>query len=766
MPEAPVVAGERETIVGDPSLGGREACSALSAATDRWLLDIFVRAEALHRPRGAVTLLAVGGYGRGELAPRSDLDVLLLHETKQTPDAFAGALWYPLWDAGLKVGHAVRTPKQTLQLLDDELDVATALLDARVIAGDADFGTDLIRSARARMRRDERRWLRRIHERVLERHRAVGEVAFVLEPDVKEGRGGLRDVHALGWAMRLGMQLPPDDAATLHEAHNTLLRVRVALHKTVGRAVEVLRLQDQDAVADVAGFASADALMAALAGAARRITWIADEAWARLDPPINSNPVPERLAPGVDVRHGEIHLADDADPAGDPTLVVRVATAAARRMLRIDRGSLERLAATTPTWPDPWPTGASDELVALLCEGHAAIPVIESLDHYDLWTRIIPEWSPVRSRPQRNAFHRFTVDRHLWEVVANAAQQRDRVARADLLVLGALFHDLGKGYPGDHTEAGMELFERIGPRMGLSADDVRTVRTLIEHHLLLPDIATRRDLSDEATIRFVADAVGTADVLDLLHALTIADATGTGPTAWGPWKEDLVTTLVERTHARLAGDESRSAEWRLFPDESTLLMMATGGLQLDASDDHVTVTGDDQPGVFSTVAGVLAMRGLDVVAAEAHSDVQGRFANRFHVRSDRPIDWETIERDVRAALDGRLSIVERLKERATTYRPAPRRSAAAPIDVRITLDDSASSDSTMIEVHARDKVGLLFELTRAIAELGLDLRHARIHTMHDEVVDTFYVRTSTGGKVTDPVLRTRLERALNDVVDA
>ena len=766
MPDAPVAASEREVVLADASLGGRAACSALSGATDRWLLDIFARAHAEHRPRGAVSLLAVGGYGRGELAPRSDLDVLLLHDTKQAPDAFAGALWYPLWDAGLKVGHAVRTPKQTLQLLDDELDVATALLDARVVAGDADFGTDLIRAARARMRRDERRWLRRIHERVLERHRTVGEVAFVLEPDVKEGRGGLRDVHALGWAMRLGMQLPQDDAATLRDAHDTLLRVRVALHKAVGRAVEVLRLQDQDVVADIAGFASADALMAALAGAARRITWIADEAWARLDPPVNSSPVPERLAPGVDVRHGEIHLADDADPAGDPTLVVRVATAAARRSLRIDRGSLERLAATTPTWPDPWPTGASEELVALLCEGHAAIPVIESLDHYDLWTRIIPEWSPVRSRPQRNAFHRFTVDRHLWEVVANAAQLRDRVARADLLVLGALFHDLGKGYPGDHTEAGMELFERIGPRMGLGPDDVRIVNRLIEHHLLLPDIATRRDLSDEATIRFVADAVGTADVLDLLYALTIADATGTGPTAWGPWKEDLVATLVERTHALLAGDDSRGAEWRLFPDEATLVMMATGGLQLAANDDHVTVTGDDQPGVFSTVAGVLAMRGLDVVAAEAHSDAQGRFANRFHVRSERVVDWETVERDVRAALDGSLSIVERLKERATTYRPAPRRSAAAPIEVSITLDDSASSDSTMIEVHARDKVGLLFELTRAIAELGLDLRHARIHTMHDEVVDTFYVRTSTGGKVTDPASRARLERALTDVVGA
>ncbi|MGA0064185.1 MAG: [protein-PII] uridylyltransferase [Ilumatobacteraceae bacterium] len=764
MPDTPVVGSEREVVINDRQLGGRELCTALAATTDRWLAGIFAQAVADHRPRGSAALLAVGGYGRGELAPWSDLDVLLLFEGRTSPDEFAAALWYPLWDAGLKVGHAVRTPKQTLQLLDDELDVATALLDGRVVAGDTEFGTSLVERARTKMKRDERRWLRRIHERVTNRHKRVGEVAFVLEPDVKEGRGGLRDVHALGWAARLGMRLPSDDEVALRDAYDTLLSVRVAVHRAVQRPVDVLRLQDQDVVADLAGYGDADDLMAALAAAARRITWIADESWAQLDPPRNSSPVPQRIAPGVDVRHGEVHLADDADPAGDPTLVLRLATAAARRRLRIDRGSLERLADLMPTWPDPWPAGASDDLVALLCEEHAAIPVIESLDHYDLWSRIIPEWTPVRSRPQRNAFHRFTVDRHLWEVVANAAQLRHRVGRADLLVLGALFHDLGKGYPGDHTEAGMELFDRIGPRMGLNPDDVEVVRTLIEHHLLLPDVATRRDLSDAATIQLVADAVRTGDVLELLHTLTIADATGTGPTAWGPWKEDLVATLVERTRELLSGHEPDGARWQLFPDEATLLMMARGDLQFHATGDTVTVTGDDQPGVFSTVAGVLAMRGLDVLAAEAHSDAQGRFANRFHVRDDMQVDWEQIERDVRGALDGRVSVVERLRERASTYRPTPRRSAAAPIDVLVRLDDSASSDSTMIEVHARDKVGLLFELTRAIAELGLDLRHARIHTMHDEVVDTFYVRTSEGGKVVDPDLRHRLEATLSAVV--
>ena len=242
-----------------------------------------------------------------------------------------------------------------------------------------------------------------------------------------------------------------------------------------------------------------------------------------------------------------------ADDRHDPTLVLRASTAAATGGLRLARSTLDRLAKDIDPieWRERWPDGALPEFVALLRQGHRAIDVFEALDQRGLLVELLPEWAPVRSRPQRNAYHRFTVDRHLWEAAANAAALTDRVSRPDLLVLGALFHDLGKGYPGDHTAAGMELMAEIGPRLGLPPDDVATLVRLIQHHLLLPEIAVRRDLTDPATTRLVADAVGDTRTLDLLHALTEADATATGPSAWGSWKAQLVSELVDRTRLLL-----------------------------------------------------------------------------------------------------------------------------------------------------------------------------------------------------------------------
>jgi [protein-PII] uridylyltransferase len=273
--------------------------------------------------------------------------------------------------------------------------------------------------------------------------------------------------------------------------------------------------------------------MASIAGAARTVAWIADEAWGRVGRATGGTP--REVAPGVVLLDGEIELADDADPAVDPTYVLRIASAAARHNARIGRRSLDRLAATVPQWPERWPAGAVDKLVGLLLEGHAAIPVMEALDQRGLITRMLPEWAPVRSRPQRNAYHRYTVDRHLWEATANAAELVDSVSRPDLLVLGALFHDIGKGYPGDHTDAGVELVHELAPRIGVPPRDAEVLEAMVRYHLLLPDVAVRRDLADPATIQFVADAVGDQDVLDLLHALTIADSKATGPSAWGAW---------------------------------------------------------------------------------------------------------------------------------------------------------------------------------------------------------------------------------------
>jgi len=750
--------GRRE-LIDDSGLRGVRLAERLSHVTDEWLVEIWNEIGVPADRR--VALVAVGGYGRGELAPFSDLDLLLLHDGWKGIDEVASRLWYPIWDSGLKLGHSVQTVRQAIELARSEFDSATALLSARHLVGDADLTTELAGAARKLWSSGSSERLQSLVERVRSRQAEHGEVAFLLEPNLKEGRGGLRDIHALLWAESAGVSITRSDRDALEAGRDVLMSVRVALHRHVGRASEVLHLEDQDSVASLCGYPSADALAAAVSNAGRSVAWVGDEVWARVEAARGRVRPDQDLAPGVVLRRGEVHLDDSIDPATDPSLLLRVAASAARQRARIDRPTLDRLAQSSPPMPSPWPVGAIDDLVGLLLTGHDAIPVLEALDQRGLWVRVLPEWAPNRSKPQRNAYHRFTVDRHLWEATANAAEISGRVARPDLLVLGALFHDIGKGYPGDHAEVGVELVGRIGPRLGLDAEDTEVVQHLVRHHLLLPDAATRRDLADPDTITVVADAVGASLVLDLLHALTEADSLATGTSAWGSWKAELVDELVRRVHQVLGGSDVDVEQWRLFPDARVLEMMAGREVAIDVRSDSVTVVSPDRPGTFSRVAGVMALHGLDVLGAQAHSDEQGMAASRFRVQvpDHGPIDWKPVVSNLERALAGQLAIEARLAERARTYR-RKRRSAGVLAPARVTFHDEASSNATVIEVRSPDELGVLHRITKALAETGLDIRHATVQTIGDEVVDAFYVRTSSGGKLTDDFHRAEVKRAI------
>jgi [protein-PII] uridylyltransferase len=744
---------------------GRDYCRALAEVTDDWVTAIFDDAIAqTSRPSGRVALLAIGGYGRGELAPQSDLDLLLVHDVKAKKVAkeiepIASAIWYPLWDAGVKLGHAVRRIDEQLDLAKTDLDSATALVSARPLAGDDELTAEVIAKGLDVWRSNGARHLAALRDRVRVREETAGDVAYLLEPDLKDGHGGLRDVQSLWWAQEAGLDLIAEDLIDLDRSYDILLRARVSLHLTTGRAGDVLRLEDQDAAAAAGGWRNADALMADVAAAGRTIAWLCDENWGRAVAPAVSEP-DRAVAPGVVLRNGEVELAPGADPAGDATLVLQTAVAAARHQCRIRRSSLDRLHDEVEGWPGTWPVGATDDLIALLLEGHRAIPVLESLDQRDLVARLLPEWAPVRSRPQRNAYHRFTVDRHLWEAAANAAGLVHRVTRPDLLVLGALFHDLGKGYPGDHTVAGMELVRAVGPKLGLGPADVEILVAMVEHHLLLPDVAMRRDLTDAATIEHVATAVGTVEVLDLLHALTEADSLATGPSAWGDWKEGLVNELVARVRHVLGGGDVSEVTWRLFPDAETLAVMAAGELHISRSADVITVVNPDASGTFSRIAGVLSLHGLDVVTAQAHSDEGGMAASQFRiVVPDGGINWRAVRGDLERALAHRLAIEARLAERAATYRRRRRTQAAAPGPPSVVFDDAASSNATVIVVRAVTRIGILHRISKALGELGLDIRHATVQTLGMEVVDTFYVRAD-GKLVTDAAYREEIHRAL------
>ena len=385
--------------------------------------------------------------------------------------------------------------------------------------------------------------------------------------------------------------------------------------------------------------------------------------------------------------------------------------------------------------------------------------MLESLDQRGLLVKVLPEWEPVRSRPQRNAYHRYTVDRHLWEAAANAAALADRVSRPDLLVVGALLHDLGKGYPGDHTEVGIELVERIAPRMGFGRTDTAVLVQMVRHHLLLPDVATRRDLSDDVTIDAVAEAVGETRVLELLAALTEADSLATGPSAWGNWKSELVAELTDRVRFRLGSDAAMPDSWSLFPSAEVLALMGSGRLALLPEPDRITVVAADRPGLFTHIAGVLTLHGLDVLGAQAHSDELGMAASEFRVSTEGEPRWERVVRDLERSLAGQLALEARLSERARTY--ARRRTVSVqPAMPSVSIDNEASSNASVVEVRAPDSVGVLYRISKALAAVGLDIRHARIQTLGHEVVDTFYVRTASKEKVTDAFHLGEVERAL------
>ncbi len=760
------LAADRARLCDDPSSRGRAWARRWSDHVDAWLVEQW--AGAIGDADGSgVALLAVGGYGRGELAPGSDLDLLLLHRSRTAPAELAERLWYPIWDQGLKLGHAVRTPGDALGLAADDLDTATALLSIRLVAGDETLAEELAVDARAQWRKRSKRYLGQLRTSVAARQARFGEVAFLLEPDLKEGRGGLRDIQALRWAAVAREVLEVGDAEPLDAAEEVLVDARVELHRVRiaagDRPSDRLSLQDQDAVAQAVG-TDADALMAGLADAARNVAWIADESWDRVGASLATSVSllgwrSRERAPGLVVRNGQVLLEAATDPAAQPELPLEAAVLAARKDARIARSTLLRFVDRSPEPDVPWSSHRRDLFVELLAQGHAAVPVVEALDHVGLWERYLPEWAAVRNRPQRNAYHRFTVDRHLLETSANAAALVERVDRPDLLLLGALLHDIGKGHPGDHTEVGMDLVVDIGDRMGLDAVDTAVLVDLVRLHLLLPDVATRRDLSDEGTIRGVAQTVGDARRLHLLAALTEADSLATGPAAWGNWKAGLVRKLVQRVDHLLAGGDLAALSVADFPDARQLALLDAGELVVDGRGFTLELVSPDRPGLFGRVAGVLALHGLEVHAADVASR-GGMALEQFEVSSpfSPQVPWDAVIAHVYAALEDRLAIEARLADRIRTYARRPSGLGLPPPAVR--FDDTSSDTATVIEVHAADRIGLLYRVLAALSAFSLDVRTAKVQTLGEMVIDSFYVTHASGSLVTDPEVRAELERAL------
>ncbi|MFI2711782.1 [protein-PII] uridylyltransferase [Micromonospora sp. NPDC018662] len=719
---APVV----NEVAGVPGGVGEAARSARADALDAWLRRIFPG-------RPGVALVAVGGLGRRQCAPCGDLDLVLLHAGVPGVDELAAALWYPIWDAGLRLDHSVRTVTEALSVAQDDVKVALGLLDARHVAGDPALTDQLARTATDHWRRTAIRQLPRLREITAARWEAHGELAFLLEGDLKEAAGGLRDVGILRAIATAGVTdaLRP----AVHAAHRRLLDTRDALHQQVGRRVDRLLAQERDGVAKLLGVDEGDALLRLTAGDARTVRHALDDAWRAADRlrsgrqrAASGRPVRRPVARDVVEQDGELVLARTAIGARpDPSLSLRVAAAAATTRLPIARATCEWLAAYCPPLPAPWPPAARTALTTLLGAGPGLVPAWETCDRYGLIDGWLPEWTRMRSLPQHNPVHRFTLDRHLVQTAYEASRHARDVERPDLLLLGAFLHDVGKGLPGDHSVVGAPLAEAVAARIGLPPAEAALIGTLVRLHLLLPEVATRRDLSDPKTIAGVAERVGDTGTLELLHALVQADAAATGPAAWSGWKGRLVAELVARVRTTL---DTGVVPAPPAPDPA----LVAGPLPVvHLGEDRVSVAAADRRGLLATVAGCLALHRLEVISADA-ATVDGRalVECRVQPRYGLAPDPIALSADLRRAVAGDVSVTQRLRGRAL----AARSRGAAP---RVVWHREAATDAVLLELRAADAAGLLYRVACALDEAGAQVRAARIATLGGDVVDTFYL---------------------------
>jgi len=769
-----------------------------------------------------VALVALGGYGRGQLCPRSDVDLMVLHRGEY-PDAMfetASRVFYPFWDAGISLGHAVRTVEESVATAEERIDVLTALLDARLLSGDPDLFRRLQSQVTRVVTDAPARHLELLRAAVAERRSRYGSCAQLLEPDLKESSGGLRDIHLFGWAgAAVGAGslaeltdeglLREREAAALDGAEEFLVRLRSALHLETARRTDRVHLELQPRLAEVFGFDAVagmeapDALMRALFEHARAIEHASEAFLDRATAKAGGGPAQaeaEQPAGPDDVLRAFARMAETGTPLGPAAL-----------------DALERVIVGVPTWTD----GMRQAFLSILRAGEGGARALEAMDRAGLLSRFLPEWDPVRCRPQRDPYHRFSVDVHLLRTTAEAARilagqvADDPLAREaaaavgdrDAVLLGAFLHDIGKVGEGSHVAKGVEVAASALSRMSVPDPTAASVLFLVQQHLLLSDMATRRDVDDENLVMDVAARIQDPERLAMLYVLTVADARATGPHAWTPWRQALVRELVAKVERVLGREEMGPDRAALLADRVDEVRTRLGGENPSAVETYlarlprpyilatesaavardfplvaprigasevrtragrgeregtyeVTVVARDRPGLLSLIAGAMAVNGMNILSARAFTTEDGVALDPFVVEPAfrGEIDeerWRRFRTDLRHALEGRISLDHRIAEKRAHYPPP-----SADVPVRVTVDNGVSDFYTVVEVSAPDRIGLLHDLARAFHDLDLDVHLAVVATYGVRVVDAFYVRDLVGEKVVEPERIRAIEAAI------
>jgi [protein-PII] uridylyltransferase len=844
---------------------GWGAARALTSLADETILLLVKRVLGRRSPEEAkliephLALVAIGGYARSELAPYSDIDLLLLHSEKP-PEAVAGIigeLVREIWDIGLALGHNVGSPKQLAMLASKEVLPATSFLDSRLIYGPDKIYQSFSQKIQSLFAKPSKglELFQKVVDAVQTDQERFGGTGHLLEPNVKRTAGGLRDIHLIRWSSQAVHQtvdlatleergiLGMGDAQTLSQAHAFLMRLRCNLHFQAHRAHDDLLRSDQIRIAkewnypDLPGRTPVEVFMAEFFRHSTAVADIRERFIERTRPRTLMTNARElflsrRVSEGVSVGPDRLVLTSRKRREVVESLeqILSLAEIAASKGVRFDYQLTEALRRRhglrrgVETEGVAEPLSAEEARLFLQCleKPGTQHQILSVLHRVGVLSRVIPAFEHARHLLQFNAYHKYTVDDHTFVVLEHleSFEHRDDivgrayrgVVRKDLLHLAALLHDLGKGYEEDHSEIGRRIADEMAARLYLSPDETQTLVFLVHRHLMMSDLALKRDTSDPKVWITLGKSVGEVQLLKMLYALTCADIMGVGPGVFTPWTADLLEDLYRNTLAVL-GDEEDASDKRELCEQKRAEV--TGKLQPDPKASafvaklplsylseipseeicaHLALAAKLAPGEvdvhskyrpdtktttytvitheqattfpFSKICGGLAAHHLDVLRARIYTLDEGTIIDQFDVRDTHYFGDPTkdrvqkVESTLRRILKGDLSVQDALySTRSSMFGAKPRVMQA--VTTRVTIDNSCSETCTVIDVFTNNRRGLLYTLAQGIAKLGLSVEYAKIATFEDEAADIFYVQEQNGEKVSHSARLDAIEASLD-----
>ncbi len=841
----------------------RQTTRAYSWLTDQIVKTVLnVATEHLHKlPNPTegerLSLIAVGGYGRGEMAPHSDVDLLFLTPYKITPwaESVIESMLYMLWDLKLKVGHASRTVKDCLRLAKEDYTIRTSLVEYRYLAGDAELATelgdklwsDLFKSTASDFIEAK------LEERAT-RHRKQGGQRYVVEPNVKEGKGGLRDLQSLFWISKYvnGVKdaaelvdlkvFTAEEFETFVTAEDFLWAVRCHLHLIANRAADQLTFDMQVEVAAAMGytdhggrrgvehFMQAYFRQATHVGELTRIFLTALEANHTKQEPMLLRLFgrSKRAKAPYAIKQNRLTVASEKAFFADKLNMLRIFEEALRTGTLLHPDAMRLISANLDLIDAEMRDNkeARRIFLDLLLKHGNPERALRRMNELGVLAAFIPEFAPIVAMMQFNMYHHYTVDEHTIQCISNLAQIErkelieelpvvsgilERGVNRKVLYIALLLHDIGKGRDEDHSILGAQIARKVAPRLGLNKKECETVEWLIRYHLLLSDIAQKRDISEPRTVRGFAKAMKSVERLDLLTALTVCDIRGVGPGTWNNWKAVLIRNLYKATKSALeTGLEDLNRETReveakralraaLSDWDNKALKAEVGrhygpywqGLPLSAqtifakllreiADDEIKIdlmldedrdatracfAMVDHPGLFSRMTGALALVGANVVDARTYTSKDGYATAVFWVQDNDGNPYEAarlprLRKMIERTLKGEVVAKEALKDKDKIKK----RERAFKVPTNISFDNEGSEIYTIIEVDTRDRPGLLYDLTRTLANAHVYIASAVIATYGEQVVDTFYVKDIVGLKYHSEAKRAGLERKLREAI--